>query len=243
MSNDLINKPLHFYEAISKNEENWPALKPLWLVSFEMPDILDSAIMGGIRTKANQIGGYSMINAKRGYLGELENSGSAFGPSAAWDGIDSINQSIATAHDWLFRSGNLYAFNVMIPGDNYNVSRKQIDGNGRGEAAGLIGNGRGDFRALQIDFFETVMSFTESVLRPWLIFVADNSLKIESVKTTIHVALLGMKFGTNEIRKSYSFHGAFPQDIGAETYDQTNGILTRTVQFGYNWYSVQGWSA
>lgn len=244
MSEDLVNRPFNFYDALGKSDlaEYAHALKTLWLVSFELPEIMMGTTIGGIRTSPNISGAYSRINTKEGNLMNTQNAGNAFG-GYAWEGIDDYNIAMATTHQWLYATGNLYAHKVMIPGDKYDVSRKNVDGNGRGEAAGLIGTGRSPFGSLQIDFFETNVSFTESVIRPWMMHVAANSIKVNTVKTTIHIALLAIKDGTNQIRKSYSFHDCFPIEVGAEGYDQDSGLLWRSTQFAYNWYSVNGWSA
>ncbi len=241
MSEDLINRPFNFYDALTKSDlsEYAHALKPLWLVSFEMPEIMRT-IIGGIRTSPNVSGAYSQINTKDGNLMNTQNAGNAFG-GYAWESIDDYNMTMSSTHQWLYKTGNLYAHRITVPGDSYNVSRKNVDGNGRGEASGLIGTGRAPFDNLMIEFFETNSSFTESVIRPWMMHVAANSIKVNTVKTTIHVAMLAIKNGTNEIRKSYSFHDCFPIQIGAEGYDQDNGIMYRPTQFAYNWYSVNGW--
>ena len=242
MSEDLVNRPFNFYDALSKGDlaEYAHALKPLWLVSFEMPEIMRSNI-GGMRTDPNFSGSYSKLNTKDGSLMNTQNAGNAFG-AFAWEGIDDYNAIMATTHQWMYASGNLYAHKIVIPGDVYGVSRKNVEGNGRGEASGLIGTGRNPFANLQIEFFETNVSFTESVIRPWMMHVAANSIKVNTVKTTIHVAMLAKKNGTNEIRKSYSFHDCFPIEVGSEGYDQENGLMWRSTNFAYNWYSVNGWS-
>lgn len=244
MSDDLINRPFNFYDALGKSDlpEYAHALKPLWLVSFEMPEIMMGTTIGGIRTSPNFSGGYSKTNTKEGNLMNTQNAGNAFG-GYAWEGIDDYNATMATTHQWMYASGNLYAHKISIPGDSYSVNRKGVDGNGRGEAAGLIGGGRGAFENLIIEFFETNVSFTEAVIRPWIMHVAANSIKLNTVKTTIHVAMLAIKDGTNQIRKAYSFHDCFPVQIGSENYDQENGLIYRSTQFAYNWYSVNGWSA
>jgi len=244
MAKDLIDKPLNFFNAWNRDfPYSGQALKPLWMVSFSLPKILNPAWARPPRVLMEEQSGYSERNKKDQLLGELDNSGSAFGPTRAWfgTGMGSNNFSQTTNPDWLYKSGNLFAFDVTIPGDSYGVTRKKIEGNGRGEAAGLVGTGRNDFDTLSIEFFEINSSFTESVIRPWLIYTAYNGLKIADVKTTIHIALLAIRNGNNKVRKSYAFHGAFPQTVGSETYDQTNGIIKRSVQFGYNWYSIQGW--
>jgi len=247
----IQRSPQFFWEALNIGTPyTQMALKPLWFVSFRLPDILNIGTGDDGRLGAEvDIGEYTILNEKRALLGDLDNNGAAFGPTDAWDGTepDRINYIRTTDSKWIYNNGNMFVSDVIVPGDSYLVSRKKIDNYGRGEVAGLIGGGRGDFEPLSIKFFETNSSFVETVIRPWLIYTAHNGLKIQSVKTNIYVVLLG--FNINEInnpteyyiRKSYTFHGAFPQTVGTESYDHIDGLMVRDVQFGYNWYSTQGW--
>ena len=114
MSEDLVNRPFNFYDALGKSDlaEYAHALKTLWLVSFELPEIMMGTTIGGIRTSPNISGAYSRINTKEGNLMNTQNAGNAFG-GYAWEGIDDYNttmaathQSIWNEHGFAIRPGN-----------------------------------------------------------------------------------------------------------------------------------------
>ena len=225
MSLEYINIAQDFYHNISESN-NTLAHSTAWIVFFELPKILTGAASGG----------YAAANQKLP-VSQVENYQDVYG-GKSWElrGV----QKIAAKSKWMMHHGCMYASKVQIPSENYGTER--LGTFVTGYQRGLAGKGRQEFPHLAIDFMETNASFTDTILRPWAILVGHNSLKISSVKTTLHVVPLQKKLtggGNNKARKVFSYFNCWPQFIGTETYSHApDTLITRSVNFAFDWYSV-----
>jgi hypothetical protein len=139
--------------------------------------------------------------------------------------------------------GALFAQAVNIPGDSLEYERAGtgIEGNTR-FAKGLIGSGRSEFTNLSISFLETDTSFSEYIIRPWLLNVNYYGLKRRATKENradiniYHFA----KDGANKplrLRKGYLFKAAAPINVDTEEYNYGGDeVKQRQVEFVYDRY-------
>lgn len=221
MSN-FINLANRFYNILHRNSI---AQSTLWIIHFDLPKIMGETSNNGNNEYANA----NQVTDIKHREPVLNRGWNGIGPDGVFD-----ENSI--------KNGILFASRVTIPPDSYGASR---DGDfSTGFQKGIYGTGRENFQDLTIEFYEMNNSLTDLILRPWNILVAHNSLKISSVKTTIHVLPLrkiGKKWG-NVGRKQFIFYNAWPKSISQEQYSHDpDRIITRPVYFAYDYYTINAW--
>jgi hypothetical protein len=138
--------------------------------------------------------------------------------------------------------GIIIAQGVKIVGDEMGVSREGTKNTGL--IQGVIGTGRTGFPSLNISFAENNVSFTDYVLRPWMVSVAHNSLKEASLKTNIIVTLFSRTGIGKDIatRKSVIYHNCCPISIDEmeHNYSGSDMLKLRSIQFTYTHYEIIG---
>jgi hypothetical protein len=136
--------------------------------------------------------------------------------------------------------GLIIATGVKVVGDSIDVVRDGIKNTGH--IQGLIGNGRTAFPLLNVAFVENNVSFVDYVLRPWQVAVAYNSLKDQTLKTTLDVWFLAKTGPNNPLveRKHVKYYGCCPVSIDEQEYNYSGSDMykIRTVQFAYSYYEL-----
>ncbi|MHA2031646.1 MAG: hypothetical protein ACW99Q_19890, partial [Candidatus Kariarchaeaceae archaeon] len=141
--------------------------------------------------------------------------------------------------------GALFAQAVEIPADGINIERAGTPGYTTRFIKGPTSAGRQEYQNLTISFLETDVSFVDYFIRPWMLDVNYNSLKmrqdIPSNRADITIIHLGKtKPGTDMIqRKAYKFIDAAPISVDREEYNYGDDkVIQRAVEFTYNKYVV-----
>jgi hypothetical protein len=166
-------------------------------------------------------------------------------------------KSILTAFPLQKITGCIFAQGFNIPPDSFAVSYPKIE-NSRGFLSAPIAEVRTDPGTLTLDFLETNLSFTDFIIRPWVIagshfgFVArnprDSSESIKNVKTTVTVLQYTRTFQNISMipRKIWHFYNCAPIGIGDRqgTYDPgaesfSPGRAYFSTSWVYSHYTVE----
>jgi len=229
---ELKDQIINFYHLLAK-ENNSIASKCHWAIFFDLPGVMGGAGAPGAYAASNQVL-YSQITSRenRGAGGDVITG------AAPWQNIQNVKEIVF--NNLIKKYGWLYASSVTVPGDKYGI--QTLGEFSIGFAKGNIGTGRGQFTNLSIDFYDTQASVTDYILRPWMILLAHNGLKIATAKSKIHVLPLMKKSGKvldNVPRKIFTYFNCYPTTIGEERLDHQDGSpTTKSVTFTYDWYSV-----
>lgn len=164
-------------------------------------------------------------------------------------------KSILTSYPFQKVTGCLFAQGVNIPNEEFGVDYINIENN-RGFTPAPIVTQRNNPGQLSIDFLETNTSFTDFVIRPWVIagshfgFVARNpkdaSEKIKDVKTTVTVLQYSRTIQSVSMipRKIWNFYNCAPIAVSDQsmTYDQEafqSGRSYHSTRWVYSHYTVE----
>lgn len=152
-------------------------------------------------------------------------------------------------------TGCLFAQGVNLPSDEFAVDYPTIE-NSRGFRSAPIAMQRANPGTLTFDFLETNTSFTDFVIRPWVIagshfgFVARNpnsaSEIIKNVKTTVTVLQYTRTFQKVSMipRKIWQFYNCAPIGVGDQTYTYdteafSSGRAFHSTKWVYSHYTVE----
>lgn len=147
--------------------------------------------------------------------------------------------------------GCLFAANITIPNEAWNVESAYVDNN-RGFLPGVLGGSRNhEAPILDIGFRETNTSFIDFVVRPWVILAAhfglvarnpnDATQAIKNMKCNMHVMqYTRSRAGVSMIpRKVWSFYNCVPFTVNEETLDYTEEkMVTHNTRWTYSNYTV-----
>lgn len=151
--------------------------------------------------------------------------------------------------------GCLFAQGVQMPGEQIQFDNVRIENN-RGFTAVPIAKNREPFTELTIDFLETNTSFTDFVIRPWVIATSHYGLvtrnprdpveAAKEVKTTITVMQYTRTLAKVSMipRKVWNFYNCAPISIpgSSMTYDQEGFEAGRNFfssKWVYSHYTVE----
>lgn len=164
-------------------------------------------------------------------------------------------KSILTAYPLQGIVGCIFAQGVEIPPDNIQMETVNI-ANSRGFTPAPIATQRNYPNNITIDFLDTNTSFTDLIIRPWVIagshfgFVARNprdpAQAIKNVKTNVSVFQYTRTIhGVNMIpRKIWRFYNCCPIEVGARsmTYDTegfTAGRSYMQTKWAFSHYTLE----
>ena len=164
-------------------------------------------------------------------------------------------KNILTAYPLQKVTGCLFAQGVNLPAEDFGVDYVNIENN-RGFTPAPIAMQRNAPGQLTIDFLETNTSFTDFVIRPWIIagshfgFVArdpNNSVEAaKNVKTTVTVLQYTRTVQKVSMipRKIWNFYNCAPINLGDQTltYDTegfTGGRAYHSTRWVYSHYTVE----
>ena len=128
---------------------------------------------------------------------------------------------------------------INMPGDSYNMNRGSVAMGGY--LNGAIGQNRTELERAKIAFIETNYSFTDFVLRPWMIDASYNSLKYcdKTNITMINFAKAGSK-SQFVPRTIITLNNCVPINIDSETYQYAgDNMMIRQVQWHYDTYTIK----
>lgn len=149
-------------------------------------------------------------------------------------------------------NGCLFAQSVQIPEESYTIEKATI-GNQRGFLSGILSSTRNLSHNLTIDFLETNTSFTDFVIRPWVVaaahfgFVARENDTISkrdgrNVKSTMYVLEYTRTFQNVSMipRKVWTFFNCAPISVQSKKlgYDEPNTAPTMSTTWTYTDYTI-----
>jgi len=160
-------------------------------------------------------------------------------------------KNILTAYPLQKVVGCLFAANITIPNEAWNVESAYVDNN-RGFLPGVLGGSRNhEAPVLDIGFRETNTSFIDFVVRPWVILAAhfglvardpnDVTQAIKNMKCNMHVMqYTRSRAGVSMIpRKVWSFYNCVPFTVNEETLDYTEEkMVVHNTRWTYSNYTV-----
>lgn len=161
-----------------------------------------------------------------------------------------INQAkaILTSYPLQKLTGCIFTQGIQFPGESFNTELININSH-RGFLPAPIATGREAPTSMTIDFLETNTSFTDTVIRPWVIagshfgFIARNlrdpQESLKNVKTTITILQYTRTIQSISMipRKIWTFYNCAPTSVSdtSMTYDSEPGGL----QSGRNMYQTK----
>jgi hypothetical protein len=153
-----------FMRFLSKWETSIP-LQSLWMVIFDIPHAVNDQMM-----KA---------------YGEF-----VYGPNKSW----SVDTAKKTLSPWYLadggkRMGCAFATSINIPGETVETGHLGYDN--RGFLRDPILNYRSPLQPLSIDFLETHISFTEHILRPWMILTSHRGFAANNPQAPLNNETFG----------------------------------------------------
>ena len=143
--------------------------------------------------------------------------------------------------------GCILAQGVNIPGESYAVNDVAIENN-MGFLPGKVGGNRAGLPQLTIEFRETNRSFTDLVIRPWMILASHMGMvarpmnDYRKIKTNIQVIQLAKTYQYTPTveRKVYTFYNCVPTSISSTqlTHENVPKFDMYDVQWAYTHYNV-----
>ena len=168
------------------------------------------------------------------------------GDKGGWN-IDTVKSILVDRPENSQKAGCIFVGGASIPSENLNSSSATIENN-RGFLQGTILEGRDAYASnqLTIQFRETNSSFTDLILRPWLIMAAHRGFVArpvsESIKTNITIIQFG-KFETGKpstLRKVWKYYDCVPTAVDTRTLTYADeGLDAFNVTFAYDNYNMQ----
>ena len=167
-----------------------------------------------------------------------------------------INQAkdLLTSYPFQKVNGCLFAQSVQLPSEDMNIDRPSVSRGGqRGFLPGIVNAGRTTSNNLNIDFLETNTSFTDFIIRPWLIaaehfgFVARENDSIytrdeRNVKSTMYVLEYSRTFQNVSMipKKVWTFFNCAPVSVKSRTlgYTEPNTAPVMSTQWTYTNYAI-----
>jgi hypothetical protein len=145
-------------------------------------------------------------------------------------------------------SGCVFATEVTIPEESVTVGYASVE-NRRGFIPGVIGGERGNYSAkpLSIYFYDNNTTFTDFIMRPWVMLTAHYGLisrsKNLNVKTNITIIQYARTYQNVSMipRKTFRFYNCAPISVAQQTYDyeEKSNVQSWNVNFTYSNYTVK----
>ena len=159
-------------------------------------------------------------------------------------GKHKFSQGFAAASSSVdFRGGKaaLLAQEINIPGDSLRIDAPDAAQNMGGFLQGSIGSQREKLGTAKTAYLETNYSFTDYVLRPWMIHSAYNSLKYAK-STNITMINYGKAGKDKQFvpRKITKLWNCVPVSIDTETFNyEGDDVTLRQVEWKYDSYTME----
>lgn len=208
--------------------ESWLTAIPLqsqWIVLIQpFPQCINTNILQGLERTGGDYKNYNIDQAK----------------------------NLLTSYAFQKVNGCLFAQSVTLPNETMKTATANVE-NERGFLPGILSNGRTPASSLTISFLETNTSFSDFIIRPWVIaaehfgFVARENDTVtkrdpRNVKSTIYVLQYTRTFQNVSMipRKVWTFFNCAPTSISNKTlgYDEPNSVPTIETTWTYTDYAL-----
>ena len=162
-------------------------------------------------------------------------------------------KNILTSYPFQKVNGCLFAQSVQIPSETMNTTPISV-ANQRGFLPGILSNGRSQYNStLTIDFLETNTSFSDFVIRPWVIAAehfglvarekdSDRSRDVRNVKSTMYVMEYSRTFQNVSMipKKVWTFFNCVPTSVESYSlgYDEPTTAPRMKTQWTFTNYAV-----
>lgn len=141
--------------------------------------------------------------------------------------------------------GCLFAQAISVPGDGFTSNAEGQQNNGLYRE--YINQGRDDHNKIKISFLDTTISFTENIIRPWVVATSHLGMVARSgylnYRTDMFLYRWSPGLGGSEpfIYQTWVFHKACPINVSNENieYSPQSGVIRRDVEFIYQSYNTQ----
>ena len=147
------------------------------------------------------------------------------------------------------QAGCVFINGVQIPAESLDYDYVNLPrGSGRGFIPGLVSNNRTSFNPVVTRIIESNLSFTHSIIRPWLILashyglVARHANDIKNIKTNLQIIQLAKTTAKSPLlnRKIFRFYNCVPISYTPSSlpYNATD-LETFEIQWIYSHYNVE----
>lgn len=141
--------------------------------------------------------------------------------------------------------GCLFAQAVTVPGDGFTSNAEGQQNNGLYRE--YINQGRDDHNKIKISFLDTTISFTENIIRPWVVATSHLGMIARTGDLNYRTDMFlyrwspGLRGGEPFIYQSWIFRQACPINVSNENIEYTpqSGVIRRDVEFIYQSYNTQ----
>lgn len=252
-----FNYPFSYTENFLQHLEKWEFAIPnkfLWLINIEEavhPNKMTSSNFNSLHPIPKYIRTMNMHQLEPGDNGQ--HAGSIDAPGSYSRGWDIDQARVEITQDTYMKTGGgkhgcLLAQGVVLPGENYQINDIPIDNN-MGFLPGKVGGNRSAMAPLVIQWRETNRSFTDMVIRPWLILsshlglVARPAMDNRNIKANISIVQLAKTYQYTPLvqRKIWRFYNCVPTSIDAKelTYQDGNNFDIYTTNWHYTHYTIE----
>ena len=252
-----FNYPFSHTENFLQHLEKWEFAIPnkfLWLINIEEavhPNRMISKTFNSLHPIPKYIKSSSMHALEPGDNGQ--HSGSSEAPGTQTKGWDIDQGKLEITQETYMKTGGgkhgcILAQGVVLPGENYEIRDVAINNN-MGFLPGKVGGNRSGMQPLVLQWRETNRSFTDLVIRPWLILashlglVARHSSDDRNVKANISIVQLAKTYQYTPLveRKIWRFYNCVPTSINTNelTYQDGNNFDIYTTQWHYTHYTIE----
>jgi hypothetical protein len=166
-----------------------------------------------------------------------------------------IAKTILTSYPFQRVSGCLFANNVVLPKEDFEVKSASVPNN-RGFIPGIVGGNRSSYagKPLSINFFEISTSFLDTIIRPWIILASHYGLVARSgdtpasrsafnIKTNIYFLFFNRTYSDISMvpRKVFKFYNCVPISMSPQEYSyvEPDTVKSFNVDFTYTNYTVE----
>jgi hypothetical protein len=166
-----------------------------------------------------------------------------------------LAKTILTSYPFQRVSGCLFANNVVIPKEDFEVKTASVPNN-RGFIPGIVAGNRASYagKPLSINFFEISTSFLDTIIRPWIILASHYGLVARSgdtpgsrssfnIKTNIYFLFFNRTYTDVSMvpRKVFKFYNCVPISMAPQEYgyEEPNTVKSYNVDFTYTNYTVE----
>jgi len=161
-------------------------------------------------------------------------------------------KNILTSYPFQSVNGCLFAQSVQIPEETMKTDKASV-ANERGFLPGILSAGRQSSNQLSISFLETNTSFSDFIIRPWVIagehfgFVARENDTISkrdarNVKSTLYILEYTRTYQNTSMipRKVWTFFNCAPISVNSRNlgYDEPGNAPTITTSWTYTDYAI-----
>jgi len=147
------------------------------------------------------------------------------------------------------QAGCVFINGVQIPAETLDFDHVNLPkGAGRGFIPGIVSQNRASFNPVVTRIIESNLSFTHSIIRPWLILashyglIARHTKDIKNIKTNLQIIQLAKSTANSPLinRKIFRFYNCVPVSYTPSNLPyNTTDLETFEIQWIYSHYNIE----